>query len=294
MKKLLEICELKDEEIYYLINRALELKKNNNLLKKRNDIYIANLFFENSTRTKHSFEIAEKSINLNVIDFEVSTSSVNKGESLYDTCKTLEMIGCNMLVIRHSKNKYYKELESINIPIINAGDGSGEHPSQCLLDLMTIYEVFGKINGLNIVIVGDIKNSRVARSNYNILTRLGANVKFVSPECFDSDFGGEKVDFDQIIDKVDVCMLLRIQFERHKEKILFNNNDYNKKYGLTKERYKKLKENSIIMHPAPVNRGVEIDDELVESEKSVIFQQMANGRYMREAILEKIIIDNNI
>lgn len=231
---------------------------------------------------------------MKVINFETETSSVKKGETLYDTCKTLEMIGVNILVIRHSQNNYYKELEKLNIPIINGGDGTGEHPSQCLLDLMTIYENFGSFKNLKIIIVGDIKNSRVAKSNKKALTKLGAEVSFVAPEIWKEEDLGKFKNFDDEIDKIDVCMLLRVQHERHNEKIDFSIDDYHRKYGLTLERYEKLKKNCIVMHPAPVNRGVEIADELVESEKSKIFEQMKNGMFMRQAILEYIVKENNL
>lgn len=292
MKNLVKMSNLSNEEVYDLIKRALKLK-NGEKVDTREDLYVANLFFENSTRTKCSFEAAERHFKLNIINFETSTSSVNKGETLYDTCKTLEMIGCDMLVIRHSETEYYNQLKNLNIPIMNGGDGSGEHPSQCLLDLMTMYEVFGKLDNINIIIVGDIKNSRVARSNYNILTRLGANVKFVCPDIFKDETLGEVVDFDEVISDIDVCMLLRVQHERH-DGIHIDKNEYHRDYGLTKERYNKLKESAIVMHPAPVNRDVEIADELVEADKSVIFEQMRNGMFMRQAIIEKIIKDNNL
>lgn len=291
-KNLLKMSDLSEKEVYSLIERALELKKGG-YPKKRDDLFVANLFFENSTRTKHSFEVAEKKLKLNVINFSASSSSINKGESLADTVKTLESIGCDIFVIRHSEDEYYKNLDT-NAKIINAGDGRGEHPSQCLLDLMTMYENFEKIKGLKVVIVGDIKNSRVARSNYNVLTRLGAEVKFVCPEIFKDTTLGEVVNFDDILENVDVLMMLRVQHERHDGKEKFDKEEYHKNFGLTKERYNKLKKEAIIMHPAPVNRGVEIDSELVESEKSKIFTQMTNGMYMREAILEKIIKDNNL
>ena len=293
MKNVVAMDNLTNDEVYALIKRGLELKAGATPI-KRSDLFAANLFFENSTRTKHSFEVAEHKLGLNIINFETATSSINKGETLYDTCKTLEMIGCNLLVIRHPEREYYKQLEKLNIPIISGGDGSGEHPSQCLLDLMTMYERFGKLEGLKIVIVGDIKNSRVARSNYNILTRLGAEVKFVCPEVFRDDSLGEVVNFDDVIGDIDVCMLLRVQHERHDGSVMFEKEEFHKQYGLTVERYNLLKEDAIVMHPAPVNRDVEIADELVEAEKSVIFEQMKNGMYMRQAILEKIIADNNI
>lgn len=296
MKNLFSMDNLTDKEIKNLIKRALELK-NGARPKNREDLFVSNLFFENSTRTKKSFEVAERKLGMNLINFEADHSSIKKGETLYDTCKTLEMIGINILVIRHSQNEYYKELEKLKIPIVNGGDGSGEHPSQCLLDLMTIYEEFGKFKDLQIIIAGDIKNSRVARSNKKALTRLGAKVSFVAPDIWKDKSLGEFVDFNEIIDKVDVCMLLRVQHERHhdeKEKNEFSKENYHKNFGLTEERYKKLKDKAIIMHPAPVNRDVEIADDLVESDKSRIFEQMKNGMFMRQAILEYIIGENNL
>ena len=232
--------------------------------------------------------------NQNTSENSDSTSSVNKGETLYDTCKTLEMLGCNILVIRHGQDAYYNELTNLNIPILSGGDGSGEHPSQCLLDLMTMYEKFGTFENLNVIIAGDIKNSRVARSNYNMLTRLGARVRFVCPDIFKDETLGEVVDFDKVVGEVDVCMLLRVQHERHDSKMGLSKDEYHNNFGLTKERYERLKESAIVMHPAPVNRDMEIASELVEAPKSVIFEQMKNGMFMRQAMIEKIIKDNNL
>ena len=291
MRNLVKMSDLSKEEVYDLIQRALELKAGASPI-QRPDLIAANLFFENSTRTKHSFEVAQMKLGLQVLNFEASTSSLNKGETLYDTCKTLEAIGCNMLVIRHSQEAYYQELEGLTIPIVSGGDGSGEHPSQCLLDLMTLYEHFGRIEGLEVVIAGDIKNSRVARSNYHMLTRLGAKVQFVGPQVFADPTFGQMVDFDQLIGQVDACMLLRVQFERHQEAVALSQADYHAHYGLTLARYQELQPQAIVMHPAPVNRDMEIASELVEAPQSRIFTQMTNGRYMRQAILEKIIADN--
>ena len=293
MRNIVKMSDLTNEEVYQLIERALGLK-NGKQVEPREDLYVANLFFENSTRTKHSFEVAEHKHRLNVINFEAATSSVNKGETLYDTCKTLEMLGCNMLVIRHGQDAYYNELINLNIPILSGGDGSGEHPSQCLLDLMTMYEKFGTFENLNVIIAGDIKNSRVARSNYNMLTRLGARVRFVCPDIFKDETLGEVVDFDKVVGEVDVCMLLRVQHERHDSKMGLSKDEYHNNFGLTKERYERLKESTIVMHPAPVNRDMEIASELVEAPKSVIFEQMKNGMFMRQAMIEKIIKDNNL
>ena len=291
MRNLVKMSDLSNEEVYGLIERALELKAGASPI-QRPDLIAANLFFENSTRTKHSFEVAQMKLGLQVLNFDASTSSLNKGETLYDTCKTLEAIGCNILVIRHSQEAYYQELEGLNIPLVSGGDGSGEHPSQCLLDLMTLYEEFGPIEGLELVIAGDIKNSRVARSNYHMLTRLGAKVQFVGPQVFADPTLGQMVDFDQVIGQVDACMLLRVQFERHQEAVALSQADYHAHYGLTLARYQELKPQAIVMHPAPVNRDMEIASELVEAPQSRIFTQMTNGRFMRQAILEKLIADN--
>ena len=291
MRNLVKMSDLSNEEVYGLIERALELKAGASPI-HRPDLIAANLFFENSTRTKHSFEVAQMKLGLQVLNFDASTSSLNKGETLYDTCKTLEAIGCNILVIRHSQEAYYQELEGLAISVISGGDGSGEHPSQCLLDLMTLYAEFGHIEGLELVIAGDIKNSRVARSNYHMLTRLGAKVQFVGPQVFADPTLGQMVDFDQVIGHVDACMLLRVQFERHQEQVALSQADYHARYGLTPARYRALKPQAIVMHPAPVNRDMEIASELVEAPQSRIFTQMTNGRYMRQAILEKTIADN--
>lgn len=291
MKQLHSITELSNDTIMTTIQRAIEIKGGQ--VTNFNDVYVANLFFENSTRTKCSFEMAERKLGMQVIPFETSTSSVSKGESLYDTCKTLESIGCNVLVIRHPENDYYNQLKGLNIPIVNGGDGSGQHPTQCLLDLMTIYEEFGKFEGLKVVICGDILNSRVARSNYDALTRLGADVQFVAPEAWiDPSIPAKYVNIDDVIEEVDVCMLLRVQHERHDKASSFTQEEYNANYGLNQTRYDKLKEHAIILHPAPVNRDVEIISELVEAPKARIFKQMENGVYTRMSILSQVIEAN--
>ncbi|TDM17940.1 aspartate carbamoyltransferase catalytic subunit [Macrococcoides canis] len=292
MKHLHSITELSNDDIMHTIERAIKIK--NGEIPHFENIYTANLFFENSTRTKCSFEMAERKLGFLVIPFETSTSSVTKGESLYDTCKTLESIGCDVLVIRHPENNYYEQLKGLNIPVVNGGDGSGQHPTQCLLDLMTIYEEFGKFEGLEVIICGDILNSRVARSNYYALTNLGADVKFVAPEIWqDHSLPASYVKIDDVINTVDVCMLLRVQHERHiNTNRGFSKEGYNAQFGLTKARYEQLKDSAIVLHPAPVNRDVEIDSDLVEAPKSRIFKQMENGVYTRMSILSQVIENN--
>ena len=285
------ITELSTERINKILTEALSFA-NGKTSKIEGEVFCSNLFFEDSTRTKTSFDIAERKLGLQVVPFDASHSSVNKGESLYDTVKTLESIGVNLVVIRDKKDRYFDELENINIPIINGGDGTGNHPSQCMLDLLTIYQEFGKFEGLKVGIVGDVKHSRVANSNAEALRRLGAKVYFSGPEqWFDEGalINGTYLNVDELIKEVDVLMLLRIQHERHDSKMSFSASEYHKKYGLTKEREKSMKKEAIIMHPAPINRGVEIDTDLVECDRSRVFRQMQNGVFARMAILKEAL-----
>ncbi|WP_161531930.1 aspartate carbamoyltransferase catalytic subunit [Riemerella anatipestifer] len=293
---MLTISDLSTEKIRSLLEEAQGFA-NGRIVKCQQEVYVSNLFFENSTRTKTSFDVAERKLGLNVVPFDVSTSSVNKGETLYDTVKTLESIGVDLVVIRHSQDFYFRELETINIPIINGGDGTGNHPSQSLLDLMTIYQEFKKFEGLKVGIVGDVKHSRVANSNAEALRRLGAKVYFSGPEDWfdEAEFiNGTYLPIDTLVKEVDVVMLLRIQHERHGERMKLSLDKYHQKYGLTKERAAKMKPTSIIMHPAPINRGVEIESDLVESPQSRIFKQMENGVYARMAILKQALEDKGV
>ena len=288
---MLAISHFSPKKIEQILDQALEMT-NGKKYTAQDEIFVSNLFFEDSTRTKISFEMAERKLGLSVIPFDTSQSSVNKGESLYDTSKTLESIGLNLLVIRHGQNQYYDELKNIKIPIINAGDGTGNHPSQTMLDLMTIKQEFGSFKDLKIAIAGDVKHSRVANSACDILRKLGAKVYFSGPrEWFDegSLMNGTYREIDGLIPEIDVLMLLRIQHERHHQKIKYSPEEYLRKYGLTKEREKKMKPSAIIMHPAPVNRNVEIDSDLVECSRSRIFKQMENGVFARMAILKNIL-----
>ncbi|WP_210618195.1 aspartate carbamoyltransferase catalytic subunit [Mammaliicoccus lentus] len=289
MKNILSMADLTKDEILNIIHKAQDLKEQG-ISSIDRKATVANLFFENSTRTKCSFEMAERKLGLDILPFETNTSSVQKGETLYDTCKTLESIGVEALIIRHSENEYYEPLKSLNIPVINGGDGSGQHPTQSLLDIMTIYEEYGYFSGLKVLISGDIKNSRVARSNADALTKLGAEVMFSAPDKWKEQISDiPYVNIDDVINEIDVCMLLRVQNERHDKGQSYSKSEYHVGYGLTKERYEQLKDSAIVMHPAPVNRGVEIDTNLVESPKSRIFRQMENGVFVRMACIQEVL-----
>ncbi|HDX9609235.1 MULTISPECIES: aspartate carbamoyltransferase [Bacillus] len=291
MSHLLTMSELSELEISEILKDAEDFA-NGKESKTTEQTFVANLFFENSTRTRFSFEVAEKRLGLDVLNFSADSSSVQKGETLYDTIRTLESIGTKAVVIRHEQDRYFDELkDQVNIPILNAGDGCGNHPTQCLLDLLTIKQEFGSFEGLKIAIVGDIRHSRVARSNAETLTKLGATIYFASPEEWKDEkntFGTYK-NLDELVPEVDVMMLLRVQHERHDHYETDIMKEYHEKHGLTLEREKRMKEGSIIMHPAPFNRDVEIASELVECERSRIFKQMENGVYVRMAVLKRAL-----
>lgn len=295
MRNFLNINTLSEKNVFQLVKRAIALKSGDT--PKHLLITAVNLFFENSTRTYSSFQMAENRLNWQKIIINPQTSSMTKGESLIDTLKTLKAIGVDVAVIRHSQNAWYKNLLTVtghDLPqLVNAGDGSGQHPSQSLLDLVTIYEEFSRFKGLKIRIVGDLAHSRVARSNAEILNNLGATLTFSGPDSWrPDDFTtfGTYTDIDDNWSNQDVVMFLRVQHERitQTENQSFSIRQYHEQFGLTQDRYERLKNTAIIMHPAPVNRDVEIADELVEAPQSRIFEQMTNGVFARMAILEYV------
>ncbi len=259
-----------------------------------NGTFVANMFFENSTRTRFSFEVAEKRLGAEVLNFTSAVSSVQKGESIYDTVRTLESMGIHAGVIRMKAVGVMQELaQKIRVPLINAGDGNNEHPTQALLDLYTMRKHFGAVKGLTVSIVGDVRHSRVARSNLWALTELGAKVRFCAPDNMRSaelEPYAPYVTMEEAL-KSDVVMMLRVQLERHEDGLIKSNEEYREAYGLTAERAARMAPHAIIMHPAPVNRNVEIDDELVECERSKIFEQMANGVPVRMAVLERALLN---
>ena len=282
LKGLLTLKALTTEKILDILSYSLIIKKGLHV-SYCNKKFVT-LFFENSTRTHYSFIMALRNLGIDVIDCNTQVSSVQKGESLYDTVKTFEAIGADGIVIRHSKDEYFNELEGINIPIFNGGDGKSNHPTQSLLDLMTIYEEYGHFDGLKCCIIGDISHSRVAHTNIEIMQRLGMDVYISGPEEF-NDGSAKYISMDEAIQTCDVIMLLRVQFERHTENMSMSKDEYHQRYGLTMDKVKLMKENAIIMHPAPFNRGVEIADDVVECNKSRIYKQMTNGVYTRMAVI---------
>ncbi|MFQ6003450.1 MAG: aspartate carbamoyltransferase catalytic subunit [Candidatus Zixiibacteriota bacterium] len=254
-------------------------------------VTVINLFYEPSTRTRISFELAEKRLSAEVISFSTNTSSVRKGETLKDTVRNIEAMKIDMVVVRHKCSGVpYFLTQCLDASIINAGDGAHEHPTQALLDLFTIREKYKKIKGLKVVIVGDVKYSRVARSDIWGFTTMGAKVAVCGPTTlmpYEIEKMGVEVyhDVDEALEGADVVNVLRIQLERQEGGLLPSLREYTNKFGINIERLKKLNENFTIMHPGPINRGVEITPEVADGPYSVILNQVTNGVAIRMAVL---------
>jgi aspartate carbamoyltransferase catalytic subunit len=254
-------------------------------------VTVVNLFYEPSTRTRISFELAEKRLSAEVVNFSASISSARKGETLKDTVRNIEAMKTDMVVVRHQAAGVPHFLtQCLKSSIINAGDGAHEHPTQALLDLLTIREKHKKVKGLKVTIVGDIKFSRVARSNIWGFKTMGAEVSLCGPATLmpvEIEKMGVKVysDLDKALDGADVVMVLRIQLERQKSGLVPSSREYTNKFGITKDRLKSLNENFTIMHPGPMNRGVEITPEVADGPHSVILDQVTNGVAVRMAVL---------
>jgi aspartate carbamoyltransferase catalytic subunit len=252
---------------------------------------IVNLFFESSTRTRVSFELAARRLSADVTSFQASTSSVNKGETLLDTARNIEAMKVDMVVMRHSAVGAPHFLSRmIKSNVINAGDGTHEHPTQALLDMYTIKEKLGKINGLKVCIVGDISHSRVAMSNIYGLKTMGAEVYVCGPATLiprHIEKLGVKVfhNIDEVIPEVDVLNILRIQLERQSVGLFPSIREYRTYFGINSERLKRAKKDILIMHPGPINRGVELDADVADGNNSVILDQVENGVAIRMAIL---------
>ncbi len=252
---------------------------------------LINLFIEPSTRTRTSFELAAKRLSADIINITASASSLTKGETLKDTAQVLEANHADIIVLRHSSAGAAQFLSTrVKASVINAGDGAHEHPTQGLLDLYTIREKKGDVRGLHVAIIGDIRFSRVARSNIFALLTMGARVTLVGPTTLvprEFEQLGARVthDLDEVLPQVDVVNLLRIQHERQRKEYFPGLGEYIRFFGLTKKRAELLKPDCLIMHPGPINRGVEIDSELADSARSVILEQVTNGLAVRMAVL---------
>jgi aspartate carbamoyltransferase catalytic subunit len=294
-KHLLDIESLTAEEITTVLDTALAFKAvGERAIKKVPALRgktVVNLFVEPSTRTRTSFELSEQRLSADIINFAADASSLKKGETLKDTAKNLEAMNVDFIVIRHSASGAPHFLSRVlNAHVINAGDGAHEHPTQALLDTFTVREHKGRIAGLNVTILGDILYSRVARSNIWALTKLGAKVTLCGPSTlvprtFEQMGCRVTHDVEAAIRDADVINLLRIQHERQRMTMFPSINEYTRLFGLNKERLARTKPGVLVMHPGPINRGVEIDSDIADGERSVILQQVTNGLAIRMAVL---------
>lgn len=286
VKHFLSLASLTVSEIDSLLDRSHFFSQNSDTDSLLKNKVIALVFYEPSTRTRCSFEMAAIKLGARVINFSPENSSVKKGETVYDTLKTLESIGVDAIVLRHSDDNICEELKGkLRIPLINAGAGKHEHPSQGLLDLLTLRNEFGKLAGLKLGICGDIKHSRVAGSMLVAAEKYGMEILLTGPEKLLPMKG---VAFEEALKKVDAMMMLRIQLERH-QSLNIDAQDYRTRFGMSVERARLMKDHGIILHPGPFNRGVEIDDEMVEHSRSRISAQVSNGVFTRMAILENMV-----
>lgn len=294
-KDLLSLEELNKDEIELILATAESFKEvSTREIKKVPALRgktVLNLFYEPSTRTRVSFEVAAKRLSADVINIAVETSSVRKGETLIDTGRNLEALKADIIVVRHNASGAAAMLaRHVNISVVNAGDGWHEHPTQALLDIFTLKEKLGRIAGLNVSIVGDIAHSRVARSNLWGLTKLGAKVTLCAPSMLIPP-GIEEMDcyithnIDEALSQADAVNVLRMQFERDEGDAFPQQLEYFKNFGITEERLKKAKKNIVIMHPGPINRGIEMSSAVADCANSVILEQVTNGIAVRMAVL---------
>ncbi|HDP69521.1 MAG TPA: aspartate carbamoyltransferase catalytic subunit [Actinobacteria bacterium] len=301
-KDLLSIKDLSKEEIQHVLELGdsfkeiltRDIKKVPTLRGKT----VVNFFAEPSTRTRTSFELAAKRLSADVVNISAKSSSLVKGESLKDTAKTIEALGADAVIVRHlsaGAPKFFAE--NAKCSVINGGDGAHEHPTQALLDLFTMRQKFGRIEGLHVGIVGDIAHSRVARSNLLALNKMGARVTLIAPPTLipagiesltavKHGMGAEiKYDFDSVIEKLDVIYMLRIQLERQTESLFPSVREYAKLFGLNLERLKRVKKDILVMHPGPMNRGIEISYEVADIPQTAVTKQVANGVAIRMSVL---------
>ena len=294
-KHILSILDLTPEDIVRVLDTAESFREvGTRVIKKVPALRgrtVVNLFYENSTRTRISFELAAKRLSADVINFSTSGSSVSKGESLKDTALTLQAMGADAVVIRHSSSGAPLALTSwIRGSVLNAGDGTHEHPTQALLDLYTMRERLGRLEGLEVAIVGDVLHSRVARSLSFALGKMGAHVTLVGPPTLippDAPTWGVDVSYaiDEVLPRLDVCYMLRVQRERQRQQYFPSVREYSRLFGLTRERVGSLPEHALVMHPGPMNRGVEIDSDVADLPRAVIEEQVTNGIAVRMSLL---------
>jgi aspartate carbamoyltransferase catalytic subunit len=294
-KHLLSINDVSAEDVVRVLDTAESFREvGTRVIKKVPALRgrtVVNLFYENSTRTRISFELAAKRLSADVINFSTSGSSVSKGESLKDTALTLQAMGADAIVIRHSSSGSPHTLTKwVKGSVLNAGDGTHEHPTQALLDLYTIREKLGRFEGLRAAIVGDVLHSRVARSLSFGLVKMGAEVTLVGPPTLippDAPAWGVQVsyDIDGVLPKLDVCYMLRVQRERQRQQYFPSVREYSRLFGLTRDRVEMLPEGCLIMHPGPMNRGVEIDSDVADLPQAVIEEQVTNGIAVRMSLL---------
>jgi aspartate carbamoyltransferase catalytic subunit len=295
-KHLLGIKDLQTEDIQLILSTATQFKEVLQRPVKKvptlRDVTIVNLFYENSTRTRISFELAERRLSADVVNFTVSSSSAAKGETLLDTVNNILSMKVDMVVMRHSASGAPHYLSKhIDVPIINAGDGINEHPTQALLDAFSMQEQLGKLAGLKVAIIGDVMHSRVALSNIYLLKKMGAEVMVSGPPTLIPTYLKEAMDvqveynIDKALAWCDVANVLRIQLERQNQPLFSSLREYNLAYGITKARLQKLNKEIVIMHPGPINRGVEMDSDVADGQQSIILDQVENGVAVRMACL---------
>lgn len=294
-RSLLDVDDLTPREVEGVLDRAVAFR---DVLPPRDllaGVPVLNLFFEASTRTATSFTLAEQRVGADVISFAPGASSLGKGETIADTALTLSGIGVRVIVVRHHESGFARRLaDTFDGHVINAGDGTHAHPTQALLDLMTLRTEFGRFAGLRVAIVGDILHSRVARSNIVGMRALGIDVTLVGPATLlPQDFAGPGVrierDFDAVLPRLDAVMMLRIQRERITGGLLPSLEDYTQRYQLNRDRLGALREAAVILHPGPYNRGVELTDEVLDDPRSRYVVQVNNGVFVRMAVLDLLV-----
>lgn len=299
-KHLLDIHQMSPASIHEILDLAAQYVQRNRQTDKKHAILkgrtLINLFFENSTRTRTSFELAGKRLGMDVINISASASSVSKGETLLDTAMTLSAMDADAIVVRHPHAGAVQLIaEKLDACVINAGDGAHAHPTQALLDALTIMQKKGRIKGLNVAICGDIAHSRVARSNMELLTKLGAHVTVIAPPTLmptDVSRYGVRTSLSlrEGLRDADIVMMLRVQFERAQGKVIASVRDYFHTYGLSYDALQYAKPDALVMHPGPMNRGVEIDSDVADdSMRSAVLDQVEMGVAVRQAILELLL-----